>query len=86
MHTEILNMFKNKNVEVTTTCGKTFKGRLVFPMANEVMLTPYTKYDAKSFGPAHIMRSDIVSIREILPQPVNNNSSNDDSDGDEDRK
>jgi hypothetical protein len=86
MRTEILNMFKNKNVEIAINCGKTFIGELVFPMANEVMLIPYTKYDVKSFGPVHIMRSDIVSIREILLQPVSNNSCNDDSDGDEDRK
>lgn len=86
MRTEILNLFKNKNVEITINWGKTFKGKLVFPMANEVMLIPCNKYDVKSFGPVHIMRKDIVSIREILPQPVNNNSSNDDSDGDENCK
>ena len=66
MHSDILNNFLDREVEVSTTTGKIFSGNLkLYDIIKEVIVL-----DPKSrrYGDTVIRQKDIVSLREILPQ------------------
>jgi small nuclear ribonucleoprotein (snRNP)-like protein len=72
MHSDIINDYLNKEVEVKITGGSSFSGTVkLFDEAKEVVvLAPQTsRYKtAKRYGDTVIRQHDIVSVREILPR------------------
>jgi hypothetical protein len=68
MFTNILGEFADKEVEITTTSGKSFTGSFKHQTSrNAVVIYPTKEYAAKRYGPVFIKESEIVSIREVLP-------------------
>lgn len=68
MFTNILSEFADKEVEITTSAGKSFTGSFKHQTSrNAVVLYPTKEYAAKRYGPVFIKESEIVTIREVLP-------------------
>lgn len=66
-HYTIINSFIGKNVEVTTSAGKTFAGTLSFNLQQmQVIITPVDENTVAHFGPVSICQTAVVAIREVL--------------------
>lgn len=71
MHSDIINDYLNRDVEVSTSSSKTFTGNLKLHDSQKeiVVLEPkHDKYSSKRYGEVVIRQHDIVSVREILPR------------------
>ena len=66
MHSDILNNFLDRNVEISTTIGSSFSGNLKLcdDVKGVIVLDP----KSRRYGDTVIRQKDIVSLREILPQ------------------
>ena len=68
MFIDIFSEFVDKEVEVSTSAGKTYSGTFrQAPSQNAVIVSPTREYYVKRYGPAYIKDSEVVSIRELYP-------------------
>jgi hypothetical protein len=78
---DIIKEFEGKNVEVITV-DRTFSGTLKFDVGRKLLsVSPATK---SRYGTAIIDQDYVVAIREILPQPVVQSTSEAKYDGEDD--
>jgi small nuclear ribonucleoprotein (snRNP)-like protein len=69
MHTDIINEYIDKEVEVSTTSTKNFTGTMKHhDSIRETVTIGPSAYYAKKYGAVIIRQHDIVTIREVLPQ------------------
>jgi len=68
MFIDILREHEGKNVEVSTSAGKTYVGTLKIAGDNTVVITPTAgSFCSKRYGNVFIREGEAVSIREVLP-------------------